>query len=163
MLKQSTNPNGYKAITLLKSSFRITRTVHQLVAEAFLDHKPCGPLLVVDHINDRRDDNRVSNLRIVTTRENNTKKSRGTSKYMGVFWCKSSLRWVAEIRIGDKKVNLGYYRNEKNAKNAYNSKRKEVDLDATCMNATEEIMKLFNSTDDFRKNQVLNLIQKVIQ
>lgn len=59
----STNGKGYKYVTINRISYRI----HRLIAETFIintDHKP-----TVDHINQKRDDNRVSNLRWFTTIE----------------------------------------------------------------------------------------------
>lgn len=44
--------------------------VHQLVAMAFLNHQPNGFKLVVDHINNKSDDNRLENLQVITQKEN---------------------------------------------------------------------------------------------
>jgi hypothetical protein len=51
-----------------------------------------------DHINHDRIDNRRSNLRPVNQSENNAnrQKTRGTSRYKGVYWDRG--KWVADNR-----------------------------------------------------------------
>ena len=50
-----------------------THSVHVCVAAAFLGEKPEG--YEVDHINERRNDNRVSNLQYLTVAENRSKRT----------------------------------------------------------------------------------------
>jgi AP2 domain/HNH endonuclease len=88
--------------------------------------------LEVDHINHCGIDNRKSNLRICTHQENlqnkqrlnpaiaSRKKSKNdTSRYKGVHWDKTNRRWVAQISINCKKINLGSFQNELEAYTAY--------------------------------------------
>ena len=58
---------GYERVTVkdLNGGYKCYG-VHQLVAMAFLDHVPNGHTLVVDHINDVKSDNRLSNLQLIT-------------------------------------------------------------------------------------------------
>ena len=51
ILKQSNNYRGYKHVGLYLNKKMKTLTVHQLVVIAFLNHKPNGQELVVNHIN----------------------------------------------------------------------------------------------------------------
>ena len=61
IIKLCLNTSGYYYVGLSENSLTISRTIHQLVAEAFLGHKPCGMKLIIDHINDVKTDNRVEN------------------------------------------------------------------------------------------------------
>ena len=84
VLKPTVNHKGYYMVKLyLKGNGKVYK-VHQLVAMAFLNHKPCGMKLVVNHIDFNKTNNRVTNLEIVTNRENTNKIHRkSTSKYVG--------------------------------------------------------------------------------
>lgn len=63
VLKQQLNRYGYKYVRIHEKNI----TVHRLVAEAFI-----GPVdgFEIDHIDTNRANNHVSNLRIVTRKEN---------------------------------------------------------------------------------------------
>jgi len=71
----STKPNvlGYPRVCLSIGGKAKFRTVHQLVAQSFLGHIPCGFKLVVDHINNDKLNNRVDNLQVITNQENASK------------------------------------------------------------------------------------------
>lgn len=68
LLKPLTNNGGYKSVSLYSNGAKKLLSVHRLVAEAFLD-KPDGKN-VVNHLNGKRDDNRVENLEWCTQSEN---------------------------------------------------------------------------------------------
>ena len=75
--------------------------------------------VVVDHIHsDRKYDNRKSNLRI-TTQKNNTKNrvrpSNNTSGKVGVSWNKRNNKWSAYIGVDGKQINLGMFNDIQNA------------------------------------------------
>ena len=66
----------------------------------------------MDHINGVKDDNRINNLRVVSTQENqrNTKlNNNNTSGHMGVHFHSRDKKWVARIKIDGKYIHLGYY------------------------------------------------------
>lgn len=120
ILKTTFDHSGYKKLALCKNKKRSMRTVHQLVAMAFLNHVPCSLKLVVDHIDGDRENNTVSNLRIVTNRTNtNQKHIKSTSKYTGVSWKVKNKKWEAKIKISGKSKYLGIYENELDAHKAY--------------------------------------------
>ena len=100
---------------------------HQLVAMAFLGHKPNGQNLVVNHINFDKKDNRLENLEVVTQRENANKKHiKSSSKYTGVTWHKRANKWQAQILYKRKNIYLGCFNNEIDANNAYQNKLKKI-------------------------------------
>jgi hypothetical protein len=124
---------GYYSVGLYKNKNNKTRTygIHQLVAIAFLGHKPCGHELVIDHINDNRSDNRVKNLQIVTQRFN-VRKTQGkyTSKYKGVFYCKKNNKWKAQIYFEKKVKHLGFFDFELEAHLEYQKALKNIENNA---------------------------------
>ena len=123
MLNPTMN-KGYKHAILTMKGRRKSFRISQLVAMAFLGHKPDGHKLVVDHINGNRLDDRVENLRIVTHRANTStcfRTDNGTfsSKYVGVYWNINSLKWNSSIRYDSTSIHLGLFDNEKDASDAY--------------------------------------------
>ena len=93
ILKQSYN-KGYKKVHLSYNNSRKYYSVHQLVAMAFLNHKPCGLNIVVDHINENKDDNTIKNIQLVTQRHNISKSIKNkSSKHTGVSWDKKNKKW----------------------------------------------------------------------
>jgi hypothetical protein len=67
---------------------------------------------IVDHINHNKLDNRRANLRIATHAENirNSKfRSNNTSGYKGVYFCKQTGRWSAQIKANGKTRRLGRF------------------------------------------------------
>jgi hypothetical protein len=86
--------------------------------------------IVVDHIDGDGLNNRASNLRIATQRENllNTKKRRNgktSSRYHGVYWHKPSKIWRAALFVNGKLKHLGCFENELEAHERY---KKELSL-----------------------------------
>ncbi len=68
----------------------------------------------LDHINRIRTDNRVANLRDVSTKQNMQnagKYSSNTSGHPGVSWHKRISKWVASITHNKKRIHLGYFEN----------------------------------------------------
>lgn len=87
--------------------------MHRLIIDAPDD-------MMVDHINGDTLDNRRCNLRLATRAENlrNQKKTRGSSKYHGVYRVRAN-RYRAAIAADGKKYCLGTYLDEIAAAKAY--------------------------------------------
>lgn len=127
ILKNSVYKNEYSNVGVFKDNIRKTKRVHQLVAEVFLNHVPCGMKLVIDHINGNVLDNRVENLQIVSQRENISKMNgKFSSKYIGVSWDSNSNKWKAMIYFNGKQYHLGLFNCELSASLVYQNKLKEL-------------------------------------
>lgn len=121
ILKGRPNKRSYLRVALLGKDF----TIHQLVAMAFLGHIPSGMKKVVDHIDGDRLNNKLSNLRVVTQRQNcNPKKI--TSKYTGVHYCKIVKKYISRIFVNGKLKYLGSFSNEYDAHLAYQKYLKNI-------------------------------------
>ncbi len=129
VLKHENEPSGYCRVRLSKRGKVKNIRVHQLVAMAFLGHKPNGHKLVVDHINNNKFDNRVENLQLISVRENSSKDQKRhnrSSKYVGVSWDKTHKKWVARIDIFGVKKYISSFHDEYEAHLAYQRKLQEV-------------------------------------
>lgn len=83
---------------------------------------------IVDHINHNTLDNRRENLRIVTKQQNHMNMyghKNSVSKYKGVWFCKQTGKWGAELTYYYKKIWLGRYAKEVEAAKAYNEAAKK--------------------------------------
>lgn len=66
----------------------------------------------IDHINSVRNDNRISNLRLVTHLDNVKNQKRhctNTSGVAGVSWNKDREKWCAYINVEGKRKHIGLY------------------------------------------------------
>lgn len=130
ILKPSDNSHGYFKVNLSKDGVRVNLKIHVLVSIAFLNHKPNGLNLVVNHKDFNKQNNVVENLEIVTNRENsNHKHIKHSSKYTGVSWCKQTSKWRACIYIDKKLRCLGRFKNEYEAYLAYENELKLISLE----------------------------------
>lgn len=113
---------GYKTFRFDKKVYK----THRVCWFLYYGNWPKGE---VDHINGLKDDNRISNLRDVSHRENmlNKKSQSGsTSKYKGVYWHKSNKKWRATLWNGSSKLHLGMFDCETSAALAYDEAAKQV-------------------------------------
>lgn len=91
---------------------------HRLVWLYFKGTEP----KTIDHINREFRDNRIENLRAASYSENlrNTRKiTFGSSFYKGVCWDKQKRKWMARIKLEDKRLFLGYFNNQAEAAKEY--------------------------------------------
>jgi hypothetical protein len=119
ILKACANKDGYYLVGLRKDGKRTTFKVHRLVAEAFIENplnKKC-----VDHINNNKTDNNITNLRWASNKENGQNRSmskNNTSNVKGVSFDKESKKWRARITIDEITVYLGRFESLEDAKQA---------------------------------------------
>jgi hypothetical protein len=112
------NVCGYLQVVLYEDGLaKKSYLVHRLVAYAFIDNP--DDKLCVDHKNNDRTNNNISNLRFATTKENSQNRilsSNNTSKVKGVSFNKRAKKWRAHIRIDGILIHIGYYDNLEDAK-----------------------------------------------
>lgn len=97
-VKVPKNKAGYLVAALRKDGVTKLHTLHRLLALQFIPNPTCRPL--ADHINKVRLDNRLENLRWVTSAENNQNRgmsTRNTSGHIGVGWMERYKKWRASI------------------------------------------------------------------
>ncbi len=66
----------------------------------------------IDHVNGRRADNRIENLRSVSKRENSLNQrppKHSTSGVLGVSWHRRTGKWAAKIGVNGQTLHLGYF------------------------------------------------------
>ena len=127
ILTQSNQKSGYLKINLYNKSVENQFLTHQLVAMAFLGHVPDGTnRIVVDHIDEVRNNNVLTNLRLLTNRENSSMKEGGSSIYTGVCWLKNRNKWESRIRYKGKLRHLGNYIDEYDEHLAYQKALEQI-------------------------------------
>jgi len=127
LLKSPVNGSGYPQVGLSIKGNTKYFYVHKLVAMTFLNHKPNDNSLVIDHIDNDKLNNKISNLQLITHRLNASKdRNGGTSKYVGVCWSKASSKWGASITINGRQKNLGVFSCELKAAYVYNKALKNI-------------------------------------
>jgi hypothetical protein len=90
ILKSSINSKGYLTVRLSGKTF----CVHQLVAITFLNHNLSGYKKVIDHIDNNKLNNNIENLKVVTQRENISRKN---GRKVGVY--KKGNYWNVSIHF----------------------------------------------------------------
>lgn len=120
ILKKSLAKNGYFVINLCKEKRQSTSYIHKLVACAFLNHIKDGYNLVINHIDRNKENNNLSNLEVITQRENCCKDHiKSSSKYKGVYWEYDRKKWRSRLYVNNKKIHIGRFDSEKEASEEY--------------------------------------------
>ena len=108
--------NSYAVIKINGMPFK----AHRL---AWLHFHGVWPEHQIDHIDENKSNNRISNLRDVpqSMNQHNAIKPRkdGTSGYRGVSWDKGKTRWRAQIEVNGQKQYIGLFDTPKAAHAAY--------------------------------------------
>ena len=107
-------PDGYVQLSI--NGFNML--MHRIIAECFIPNPECKPQ--VDHINGDKADNRASNLRWATNKENmkgfQIKRKGATSKYRGVNWHNKKKKWHSRFQLENGiQKHVGYFDDEEEA------------------------------------------------
>jgi hypothetical protein len=120
IINQCIDKSGYSYVRLWLNSKANTKKIHQLVAIAFLNHKPCGMKIIVDHIDNDKNNNHLNNLQLLSNRENCSKdKKNKHSNYTGVTLDIRKNIWMARIYFNNKHKYIGGFNTELKARDAY--------------------------------------------
>jgi hypothetical protein len=109
--------NNYLRVGLINNGIRKGIYIHQLMAIAYLNHKPNGYNIVVDHINNNPLDNRIENLQLITQRKN-TSKDRNRNLPTRVYKTPSN-KFCAKIIINGRQKHIGTFSTIEEASQAY--------------------------------------------
>jgi hypothetical protein len=127
VLKPGITSTGYYNVILYKDRISFNKKIHTLVVESFLPNpynKKC-----VDHIDNNKLNNNVSNLRYCTQQENCMNRkigSNNTSNFKGISYDNQRNKWMAGIKINGKKQYLGRFDKIEDAVNCRVKKAKEL-------------------------------------
>ena len=111
--------NGYLELYLYKDRKKNTLRAHQFAW--YWVNKEC--VEEIDHINGIRDDNRICNLRSVTRQQNQWNRTTAKGYYKQTY--KDSIYYRSQIYVNTKRIHLGSFSTEQEAKQAYlNAKEK---------------------------------------
>lgn len=111
--------DGYNVIVLFNyniKSFSINRLVYSHFIGTLIDG------LIIDHIDNIRNNNYYKNLQQISRRENVSKdtwRKSKISKYIGVTFNNATNNWKSAIRIKGKVIHIGNFNNEEDARDAY--------------------------------------------
>jgi hypothetical protein len=117
------NRSGYLIINIKGSAYM----AHRL---AWIHVHGSWPELEIDHINGSKSDNRIENLRQVTTQENaeNRRRAQVTNRsgYLGVSWREKEKGWKAQISTKGKTKWLGVFETPEQAHQAYVEAKRRI-------------------------------------
>jgi hypothetical protein len=156
-MKQTKTPEGYFTIQLTNEENKQSVLVHRLIAECFIPNPDNKPF--VDHINRKRDDNRVNNLRWVSQSENsrNTSKCRNLLLYRGVSFKKegryNAFRVIYVDNNGKQKSKSFNIR-----KHGYIEALKKAVIHRYEMEKENEYITLQTPSEYFKSNGFLNML-----
>ena len=127
ILKESLTGIGYYKVSLCLNGNKCNSKIHRLVAMAFIDNPDDKPF--VDHIDNDKLNNHISNLRWCSNSENqrnSTLSKSNTSGIKGVVFDKSKNKWRAQICVDGIYITIGYFSNLEDARDARVQKANEI-------------------------------------
>lgn len=110
------NGSGYMVLSINSKSYRLSRVIWMYMFGSIPDG------FYIDHINGKKTDNRLCNLRVASNKQNQENRpapSNTTSGYRGVTWHKSYNKWMARICHNKKRETIGFFETAEQAYQAY--------------------------------------------
>jgi hypothetical protein len=111
--------------------------MHRVIWE--MHNGPIPPGMEIDHIDGNLLNNRLENFRLCNHAENmcnnHRRKTAATSRFKGVW--KAGNRWRAKIQYAGVPYNLGSFKTEESARDAYNEAAREKHKGFAALNEEE--------------------------
>ena len=111
-LSPANNGRGYLQVSLHKEGKNYSKYVHRLIYSAYFEEIPNN--MQIDHIDGDKRNNRLSNLRLCTRRENcqfQNKTINNSSGEHNIFFDKTKNKYRVTFRIERKSKNFGTFEN----------------------------------------------------
>jgi len=124
---QSLDTRGYPQILLLQPGLRKTIKIHLLVWDHFGNQPRDGRNINVDHKDEVKTNNHISNLQVLKNRDNKNKSLSKNGRLNGVTF-RPNNRFTSEIYVNGKRNYLGVFKSEIEAHNAYMDARKKYNV-----------------------------------
>jgi hypothetical protein len=127
ILKPRLNSNGYKFVGLYCNGKHKNMLIHRLMAIHYIPNDENKQF--VDHIDNNKLNNKLTNLRWCTNQQNDMNRSiskNNTSGVKGVTFHKQTNKWHAQITINGKYIHLGLFTEINDAIEARRKKAKEL-------------------------------------
>jgi len=112
--KKYVDGRGYNRLHLSFNGKLKKYAVHRIIAYTYLGLDIENPKQIIDHIDRNKKNNNVTNLRVVTNQENMF-----NTNAKGYTWNKRKKKFQAQICVNGKKIHLGYFDKEEDAREAY--------------------------------------------
>jgi hypothetical protein len=134
ILKNSVNTRGYSKVVLRNEDGVKNKLLHRIVYENF--GKDWNPNLSVDHIDTNPQNNCITNLRMATRQQQqfNTRVRKTNKLQLKGVEQKSTNCFRARIVIDGKRTAIGYFKTKEEARQAYETKARELHGEYFCEN-----------------------------
>ena len=124
LIKQSNTINGYKRFSIGEKRYFVHRVMYYLHNQEW-DIEDSTRDNSIDHVDGNRQNNSIENLRVVNYAQNNWNNYHRNVK--GYYWNKKN-KFVAQIKVNNKKIYLGRFDLEEDAHNAYLEAKKKYHI-----------------------------------
>jgi uncharacterized coiled-coil DUF342 family protein len=127
MLKPFIDVNGYKVVKLFVACKGLNQKIHRLVAQTHIPNPNNKPN--IDHIDNNKLNNNITNLRWCSSSQNNMNSSLridNTSSVKGVSFYKRANKWRARVNYNKSEYHLGLFNTLEEAKEARIKKANEL-------------------------------------
>lgn len=106
ILKQCLGTNGYLFVNLYKDKNTIPVMIHRVVFEAFYGIKSCRKY-VIDHIDNNKQNNLITNLQYISIRLNSSKDKKSKTGYPNIYF--NSGAYLVRMRVNNVKKTIGTF------------------------------------------------------